>query len=89
MITGDQGAEGTDISDSSTTALVSDSEEQFMTADNKAPLNTGQVRVDTCVCVRFLFIVVSTLQISSVTDFDQAELTPPGLNASQVIGVEI
>ena len=50
MITGDQGAEWTDIFDLSTTALVSDSEEQFMTADNKAPLNTGQVRVDTCVC---------------------------------------
>ena len=89
MITGDQRAEGTDIFDLSTTALVSDSEEQFMTADNKAPLNTGQVRVDTWVCVRFLFIVVSTLQIPSVADSDQAELTPPGLNASQVIGVEI
>ena len=89
MITGDQRAEGTDVFDLSTTALVSDSEEQFMTADNKAPLNTGQVRVDTWVCVRFLFIVVSTLQISSVANSDQAELTPPGLNASQVIGVEI
>ena len=89
MIAGDQRAEGTDIFDLSTTALVSDSEEQFMTADNKAPLNTGQVRVDTWVCVRFLFIVVSTLQIPSVADSDQAELTPPGLNASQVIGVEI
>ena len=51
MITGDQRAEGTDIFDLSTTALVSDSEEQSMTANNKAPLNTGQVRVDTCVCV--------------------------------------
>ena len=55
MITGDQGAEWTDIFDLSTTALVSDSEEQFMTADNKAPLNTGQVRVETCVCPVFVY----------------------------------
>ena len=50
MITGDQGAEWTDTFDSSTTALVSDSEEQFLIADNKAPLNTGQVCVETCMC---------------------------------------
>ena len=50
MVTGDQRAEGTDVFDLSTTALVSDSEEQFMTADNKALLNTGQVCAETCVC---------------------------------------
>ena len=50
MITGDQGAEWTDNFDLSNTALVSDSEEQFLIADNKAPLNTGQVCVETCMC---------------------------------------
>ena len=50
MITGDQGAEWTDNFAVSTTALVLDFEEQSMTADNEAPPNTGQVRVETCVC---------------------------------------